>query len=64
MTTTLRVTSTDPRLTRTLRSYGAAEERARRLMRLVGYAEIQRRESDGWRTVERFERVVPERAGR
>lgn len=26
----LRVTSTDPRLTRTLRSCGAAEERARR----------------------------------
>lgn len=58
--TTLRVLSTDPRLTRTLRSYTAAEERARRLTRLVGSAEIQRRDEHGdWRTVESFNRVVP-----
>lgn len=56
----LRVTSIDPRLTRTLRSYTAAEERARRLTRLVGSAEIQRRDEHGdWRTVESFVRVVP-----
>lgn len=56
----LRVTSTDPRLTRVLRSYGAAEERARRLVRLVGSAEIQRRNADGtWKTVETFSLVVP-----
>lgn len=49
----------------TLRSYGAAEERARWLVRAVGTAEIQRRDSAGvWKTVERFERVVPGRAGR
>lgn len=55
--TTLRVTSTDPRLTRFSRSYNSAEERARRVALLVGFAEIQRRESDGeWRMVERFAR--------
>jgi hypothetical protein len=65
MSNSLRVTSTDPRLTRVLRSYGAAEERALRLVRLVGQAEIQRRGPDGaWKTVETFERIVPARAGR
>lgn len=55
MTTGLRVTSTDPRLTRAARSWGSAEERARRVALLVGSAEIQRRTSDGvWTTVEVF----------
>ncbi len=62
--TALRVTSTDPRLTKTLRSYGAAEQRARWLVRAIGVAEIQRRVDGAWKTVERFERVVPERGVR
>lgn len=48
MTTTLRVTSTDPRLTRTVRSWVSAEERAQRLTRLVGSAEIQRFQAGTW----------------
>jgi hypothetical protein len=53
--TTLRVTSTDPRLMRAARSWGSAEERARRVALLVGSAEIQRRDTAGaWQTVERF----------
>lgn len=55
MTTALRVTSTDPRLTRNARSWGSAEERARRVALLIGAAEIQRRDHAGdWQTVERF----------
>jgi hypothetical protein len=57
MTTTLRVTSTDDRLTRFPRSWASAEERARRVALLMGSSEIQRREGSMWRTVERFERV-------
>lgn len=58
MTAALRVTSTDPRLTRFPRSWSAAEERARRVALLAGSAEIQRRDRAGaWQTVEAFERV-------
>lgn len=53
--TGLRVIGPDVRLTRTARSWGSAEERARRVALLVGSAEIQRRDQAGdWQTVERF----------
>lgn len=55
--TTLRVVSIDPRLARTVRSWGSAEERARRVALLVGSAEIQQHRPDGtWQTVEAFRR--------
>ncbi len=54
MSSTLRVTSTDPRLTRTVRSWGSATERAQRLTRLVGSAEIQRFQAGAWQTVEMY----------
>lgn len=58
MTTSLRVTSTDPRLTRASRSWGGAEERARRVALLIGEATIEQRDRAGdWQTVERFTRV-------
>lgn len=58
MTTTLRVTSIDPRLTRFPRSWSAAEHRAKTVALLAGSAEIQRRDQAGdWQTVEAFERV-------
>jgi hypothetical protein len=54
----LRVTGLDPRLTRVARSWGSAEERARRVALLVGEAEIQRRDSAGaWQTVETWRKV-------
>lgn len=54
----IRVTSIDPRLTRTVRSFAWAEERARRVALLAGSAEIQQRERGGdWQTVESYERV-------
>lgn len=58
MNTALRVTSVDPRLTRPARSWGGAEERARRVALLVGTAEIQQRDRGGeWQTVEIYERT-------
>lgn len=58
MTTRLRVTSVDPRLTRTARSLLSAEERARRVALLVGSAQIERRDDGGaWSAVERFVRT-------
>jgi hypothetical protein len=51
---------TDPRLTRTVRTLAWAEEWAARFARLVGRAEIQRRDASGaWRTV--GTRTKPER---
>jgi hypothetical protein len=56
--TGLRVTSLDPRLTRVVRSWVGAEERARRVALLVGEATIEQRDRAGdWSTVERFTRT-------
>ena len=53
---TLRVTSpVSERLTRYPRSLGRAEDRAKTLARLVGTAEIQRRDGDSWLTVETYD---------
>jgi hypothetical protein len=51
--TAYRITSPrSPRLTRTARTLAWATERAERVARLVGQAEIQRRDSSGaWATV-------------
>jgi hypothetical protein len=54
----LRVTSLDPRLTRAVRSWSGAEERARRVALLVGEATIEQRDRAGaWSVVERFSRT-------
>lgn len=58
MTNRLRVTSTDARLTRTVRSWSSAEERARRVALLAGEAQIEQRDAAGvWRPVERFQKI-------
>jgi hypothetical protein len=51
----IRVTGPDPRITRTVKSWQWAAERARRVAQLTGSAEIQPRGEDGaWRTVESY----------
>lgn len=54
--TTIRVTSpASPGYTRNVRSWAWAEERARRVARLAGSSEIQRRDAQGaWETIERY----------
>jgi hypothetical protein len=68
MTTTLRVVGADPRITRTVKSWQWAAERARRVAQLTGSAEIQTRGEDGvWVTVESYSSfggAVTRRAGR
>ena len=54
----LRVTSTDDRLTKHVRSWVGAAERARRLALLMGASQIEQRQRDGaWSAVETFVRV-------
>jgi hypothetical protein len=51
----IRVTGPDPRITRTVKSWQWAAERARRVAQLTGSAEIQTRGTDGiWVTVESY----------
>ena len=54
----LRVTSIDPRLTRLVRSWAWANERAHRVALLAGSAEIQQRQDGAWTTVQRFVRTA------